>query len=51
MNNNKSFNNNELVNTIDYFYSEMNNYNKYVINLISNINTKNINKYYDVLKI
>lgn len=48
-NNNKSFNNNELLNTIDYFYSEMNNYNKYIINLISNINTKNINKYYDIL--
>ena len=48
-NNNKSFNNNELLNTIDYFYSEMNNYNKYIINLISNINTKNINEYYDIL--
>lgn len=42
-------NNNELVNTIDYFYSEMNNYNKNAIDIIYNLDTKNINKYYDVL--
>ena len=42
-------NNNELVNTIDYFYSEMNNYNKNAIDIIYNLDTENINKYYDVL--
>ncbi|KLI60971.1 PD-(D/E)XK nuclease family protein [Brachyspira hyodysenteriae] len=42
-------NNNELVNTIDYFYSEMNNYNKNAIDIICNLYTENINKYYDVL--
>ena len=42
-------NNKELINTIDHFYSLMNYYNKNVIDIISNLDVKNINKYYDVL--
>lgn len=49
MNNNVSFNNKELINTIDYFYLAMSDYNKNAIDIIFNLNTENINKYYDVL--
>ena len=42
-------NNKELINTIDHFYSLMDYYNKNVIDIISNLDVKNINKYYDVL--
>ena len=40
----------DLIKVIDNLYSSMNNYNKEVINLISNLEKENIERYKDILK-
>ena len=49
---NKIFNPNpkDLIKVIDNLYSSMNNYNKEVINLISNLEEENIKRYEDILE-
>ena len=50
--NDKIFNPNpkDLIKVIDNLYSSMNNYNIEVINLISNLEKENIERYKDILK-
>mgnify|MGYP004638560555 CR=1 FL=1 len=40
----------DLIKVIDNLYSSMNNYNIEVINLISNLEKENIERYKDILK-